>query len=122
MSSVRVDLPPAAWRAMHSAFVDYLLSAPPEVSGALMSRLGGELQFESMMLAIHNSRTYEPHILLDEASGKVLIGLAVPVADGPHWTLFAFDGKPYGVDSAWVDVAGRFRLDEALDEILGGEL
>jgi hypothetical protein len=121
-SAIRLDLPPAAWRALHSKFLDYLLAIDPDVSGALMRRLDGQLSFEHFMLAIHSTRVLEPHVRLDEAADCVIIGLGVPVNGGNRWVLFTMPGGPYGVTPAWTDAAGMFRLDEELSEILGGEV
>lgn len=122
MSSVRVDLPPAAWRAIHSGFMDFVLTVDPVIGGALMKRLGGQLRFEFLMLAIHESRLFVPHIRLDEATGEVVIGLSVPTDTGGQWVMFTMDGAPYGVTGSWLEHAGNFRLDEELASILGGEL
>jgi len=122
MSSVRFDLPPAAWRALHSGLLDYLLTVEPVIGGALMRRLDGQLRFEFLMLAIHEARLFVPHIQVDADTGAVAIGLAVPMDTGAHWTLFTMDGEPYGVNDHWIDAASRFRLDEELAQIFGGEL
>jgi len=122
MSSVRVDLPAAAWRAIHSGFMDYLITVDPTIGGALMTRLGGQLRFEFLMLAIHESRLFVPHIRLDEVTGEVLIGLSVPTTEGGQWVMFTMDGHPYGVTPEWLMTAGNYRIDEELASILGGEL
>ncbi len=122
MSSVRVDLPPAAWRALHSGFLDYVLTVEPVIGGALMTRLDGQLRFEFLMLAIHDAQLFVPHIRLDEASGGILIGLSVPTNTGGQWVLFTMDGQPYGVTDEWIKSAGNYRLDEELSAILGGEV
>lgn len=118
-NAVRVDLPAAAWRAIHSGFMDYLLTVEPVIGGALMTRLGGQLRFEFLMLAIHEKSLFVPHIRLDEASGDTLIGLSVPTNTGGQWVLFTMDGQPYGVTVDWLESAGKYRLDEELSAILG---
>jgi hypothetical protein len=101
--------------------MDYLLTVEPVIGGALMTRLGGQLRFESLMLAIHESHLFVPHIRLDEASGGILIGLSVPTDSGRQWVLFTMDGQSYGVTEEWLESAGKYRLDEELSAILRGE-
>jgi len=120
-STVRIDLPPAAWRALHSHFLDYLFSLDPVLSGALMKRLGGQISFPNLMLGILNTRVFDPHIRLDVATDAVYIGLAIPAEHNNKLFLFEFLGADFGVDAAWAEAAGKYKLEEELYDIFSDE-
>ena len=118
MTRPRVDLPHHAWRALHSAFLDWLLNVPTEISHAMMNRLGSQVSFEHFMLAIHHYQRLDVYVRVDE-SERVRVGIRVPVIDGGDWLLFDMTGDQAGVDPDWLMTAGRLRLEDELTDLLG---
>lgn len=117
MTRPRIDLPRHAWRALHSAWIDWLLVAPVEISQAMANRIGSQVGFEHFMLAIHDTQRLDVYVRVDE-SDAVRVGIRVPVIDGEDWLLFDMTGKEAGVDPEWLMTAGRMQLDDELAELL----
>jgi hypothetical protein len=117
-TTVRYDLPRHTWRALHSAFVDYAVNAPVNVQAALLGRIGGDIAFERFMLAVHHAHVLNVSTTLTD--NVVLIGVSIPVSDGPDWVLFVLEQRDHGVDPEWLIAAGLYRVDEQLDVMLGG--
>jgi hypothetical protein len=113
-----IDLPLHAWRALHSAFTDWLLLAPREVTDAMVHRIGGYMDFQCWMLAVHYYRRLDVYVRVDEGD-NVRVGVCVPVVDGQDWLLFDLTGREAGVDPGWLIAAGQMRMDEELRDILG---
>ena len=112
-----IDLPIHAWRALHSGFTDWLVLAPREVSEAVVQRLGGQMNFQHWMLAIHMHRRLDVYARVDE-SDQAHVGISVPVTSGNDWLLFDMTGKEAGVDPDWLMTAARLRMEEELRDIL----
>lgn len=120
MTRPRIDLPRHAWRALHSAFMDWLLQVPSEISHAMMNRLGSQVTFQHWLLAIHHYRLLDVYVRVDEAD-QVRVGIRVPVTNGDDWLLFDLTGDEAGVDPDWLMTAGRIRIDDELDQLLGSD-
>jgi hypothetical protein len=116
-----VDLPMHAWRALHSGFTDWLLLAPREITDAMVVRIGGHMNFERWMLAVHFYRRLDVYVRVDEGD-NVRVGISVPVVDGDDWLLFDMDGREVGVEPEWLITAGKLRLDEELTQIMEGDV
>jgi hypothetical protein len=120
-SIVRYDLPKPAWRALHSAFIDVVGSAPLEVGQAFVARVGGSLSFARFMLAINEGRLLNVATIITDENA-VEISVAVPVSNGDDWRLFTLHESDHGVTADWLIAAGNFRIDEQLFALLDGEL
>lgn len=120
MNRPLIDLPHHAWRALHSGFLDWIITVPREISDAMIVRLHGQLAFEHFMLAVHLYRSLDVYVRADE-SDQVRLGIRVPVIDGEDWLLFDLTGKEAGVDPDWLMTAGRLRMDEELAQLLAGD-
>lgn len=118
MTRPHVDLPMHAWRVLHSGFLDWMLQVPTEISHAMMNRLGSQVSFEHFMLAIHHYQRLDVYVRMDEAD-EVRVGIRVPVSDGDDWLLFDLTGKDAGVDPDWLLQAGRLRIEDELQQLLG---
>ena len=114
----RYDLPRLTWRALHSAFIDFVNVSPAEVGIALLNRVGGDMSFRHFVLAINEGRSLNVVTTIDEHAG-VQISINVPVSDGPDWKLFTLDEANHGAGAEWLLAAGNFRIDEQLQSILG---
>lgn len=118
-SRPRVDLPRHTWRALHSAFMDWLMKAPAEIAEAMMHRLGNQVSFEHFVMNVYFHQRLDVYVRTDEAE-RVRIGIRVQVADGDDWLLFDLPESEAGVDQDWLIKAGMLRLDEELQTLLGG--
>lgn len=118
MNRPRIDLPRHAWRALHSGFMDWMLQVPAEISHAMMNRLGSQVSFEHFMLAVHLYQKLDVYVRVDEAD-QVRVGIRVPVIDGDDWLLFDMRGQEAGVDPDWLMIAGRLRIEDELEQLLG---
>lgn len=90
-----------------------------EVGRAFVVRVGGSLSFAHFMLAVHVGRSLTITTTID-SDGRVSIGVAVPVSDGPDWQLFTLDQDDHGVTAEWLMIAGNYRIDEELHALLNG--
>lgn len=114
----RYDLPRPTWRALHSAFLDWLMQSPAEIVEAMSVRLGGSFSFKRFMLAIHEGRSLGISTTVTDES-LVEISVYVPVSDGDDWKLLTLNQMNHGVTVDWLISAGNFRIDEQLHSILG---
>jgi hypothetical protein len=112
----RYDLPWFTWRALHSGFLDFAIQVPQPMQDAFIIRLGGDFSFARFMLAVHVANALNITTIVD--GDEILIGVAVPVTDGPDWVLFTLDQKQHGATAEWLMTAGSVRIDEQIDELL----
>lgn len=112
----RYDLPRHTWRALHSAFIDFITRAPEPIQDAFATRLGGDFSYQRFMLAIHHARVLNVSTVIDDAT--VRIGVSVPVIDGDDWVLTWLPDAEHGASMDWLMTAGALRIDEQLEALL----
>jgi hypothetical protein len=113
-----VDLPGSVMRCLHSAWTDWLLQAPQEVAEAMTERCCG-MSFNRFSLAILAERLRVSQRITDDE--QLLIGVAVPVSNGPDWLLFELSPSHHGLSLDLLVASSLHRIDEALDTLLDGE-
>ena len=115
---LRTDLPRYGWRALHSYFIDWLVSTEPVISSAVMNRIEGQITFDHWLLAINEHRLLDCRIIVTDED-EVHVGLGVPKTSGDAFLFFTVEGSEVGIDLAWVNASSAMRLDAELDAILG---
>jgi hypothetical protein len=112
------DLPGSVLRALHSAWTDWLLQAPAEVGQAMTERCCG-MSFNRFTLALLAQRLRVTQRITDD--DLLMIGVAVPVVDGPDWLLLELSPSHHGLSLDLLVASSLHRIDERLDSLLDGD-
>lgn len=111
-----IYLPSRALRALHSGYVDYLLTLPEPLRDAFITRTNG-LTFERFLLGLQARMLA---VTVRAVGEHVYLGLAVPAEDGNDLALFEITGTHAGVTADYVIKSVSLDLDRELAELLGG--
>jgi len=109
------------YRAIHSNLVDFLEDAPPQMVDYIFEQLGGRVTFGALIRAIADGRA-RLDVFLDDETEKPVLELSVMAGDADPFQLLQLDGPSVGVDPVYLMREQRYRLDQAIAAITGGDL
>lgn len=114
-----IELPGYALRALHSAWTDWLADAPGPVRDSMIERCEG-ITFERFALALMRQALVVVN-RLNEDTGDLSLGIAVPVKDSMPWELVWLPSSHTGIDVSTVIGLAIHDLDGQLSQLLESE-